>query len=233
MVEPGGVFNYLDSNGHSAVDHLQNLSERLDDPSLVDLMGTCHALRDGEFSRTAPTASEPTGRQVLRDAVDARRAIRVDELAQELDAGPEGLEGLLRSEAPIDCKRKNLKRRDVCLLAGLCVCDAAAVRATGIRLDGGFLPLQDVLGGAQSLDLRNTALGDLSILFLAKCLRFNTVLRSVNLAHNNIGVEGASKLAAVLKETKIEKLNLRDHDLNKDAVKALRDAAGSDIKIEF
>ena len=203
MVEPGGVFNYLDSNGHSAVDHLQNLSERLDDPSLVDLMGTCHALRDGEFSRTAPTASEPTGRQVLRDAVDARRAIRVDELAQELDAGPEGLESLLRSEAPIDCKRKNLKRRDVCLLAGLCVCDAASVRATGIRLDGddddddedddedgmdsdgddedsgGFLPLQDVLGGAQSLDLRNTALGDLSILFLAKCLRFNTVLRSV------------------------------------------------------
>ena len=197
MVEPGGVFNYLDSNGHSAVDHLQNLSERLDDPSLVDLMGTCHALRDGEFSRTAPTASEPTGRQVLRDAVDARRAIRVDELAQELDAGPEGLESLLRSEAPIDCKRKNLKRRDVCLLAGLCVCDAASVRATGIRLDGdddeedgmdsdgddedsgGFLPLQDVLGGAQSLDLCHTALGDLSILFLAKCLRFNTVLRSV------------------------------------------------------
>jgi hypothetical protein len=186
MVEPGGVFNYLDTIGHSAVDHLQNLSERLDDPSLVDLMGTCHALRDGEFSRTAPTAAEPTGRQVLRDAVDARRAIRVDELAQELDAGPEGLEGLLRSEAPIDCKRKNLKRRDVCLLAGLCVCDAASVRATGIRLDGdddedsgGFLPLQDVLGGAQSLDLRNTALGDLSILFLAKCLRFNTVLRSV------------------------------------------------------
>ena len=196
MVEPGGVFNYLDSNGHSAVDHLQNLSERLDDPSLVDLMGTCHALRDGEFSRTAPTAAEPTGRQVLRDAVDARRAIRVDELAQELDAGPEGLEGLLRSEAPIDCKRKNLKRRDVCLLAGLCVCDAASVRATGIRLDGdddedgmdsdgddedsgGFLPLQDLLGGAQSLDLRHTALGDLSCLFLAKCLRFNTVLRSV------------------------------------------------------
>ena len=207
MVEPGGVFNYLDSNGHSAVDHLQNLSERLDDPSLVDLMGTCHALRDGEFSRTAPTASEPTGRQVLRDAVDARRAIRVDELAQELDAGPEGLESLLRSEAPIDCKRKNLKRRDVCLLAGLCVCDAASVRATRIRLDGGsildddedgmdsdgdflpaflddddsggFLPLQDVLGGAQSLDLRHTGLGDLSFLFLAKCLRFNTVLRSV------------------------------------------------------
>ena len=74
MVEPGGSFNYLDGNGRTAVDPLKNLSEQLDDPALVKLMGTCHALRDGEFSRTAPTASEPTGRQVLRDAADTRRA---------------------------------------------------------------------------------------------------------------------------------------------------------------
>jgi len=200
MVEPGGSFNYLDGNGRTAVDPLKNLSEQLDDPALVKLMGTCHALRDGEFSRTAPTASEPTGRQVLRDAADTRRANRVNELARTLDADPESL---LSEALPIDCTRKNLKLRDVCLLAGLCVRDAASVRATGIRLDGeeeedgmdgnedvsdeddedtrGYLPLQDMLGGTKSLDLRgHSTLGDLSSLFLGKCIRFNTALRSVD-----------------------------------------------------
>merc|ERR1719231_1515496 len=78
---------------------------------------------------------------------------------------------------------------------------------------GGFLPLQDVLGGVQSLEIYDATLGDLSVLFLAKCLRFNTVLRSVNLGYNNIGAQGASALAAVLKEMKISELNLEGNSI--------------------
>merc|ERR1719231_504658 len=87
---------------------------------------------------------------------------------------------------------------------------------------GGFLPLQDVLGGVQSLEIYDATLGDLSVLFLAKCLRFNTVLRSVNLGYNNIGAQGASALAAVLKEMKISELNVDGHALQIDELKGTK-----------
>merc|ERR1719231_487092 len=86
---------------------------------------------------------------------------------------------------------------------------------------GGFLPLQDVLGGVQSLEIYDATLGDLSVLFLAKCLRFNTVLRSVNLGYNNIGAQGASALAAVLKEMKISELKLAVNRIGDQGASAL------------
>merc|ERR1719231_1982357 len=79
---------------------------------------------------------------------------------------------------------------------------------------GGFLPLQDVLGGVQSLEIYDATLGDLSVLFLAKCLRFNTVLRSVKLYDNNLGPKGGAALAEGLKgNSTLQSLGLQNNHI--------------------
>ena len=190
MVDPGGAFSSLGGDG-SAVDHLQNLSDRLDDLSLVHLVGTCHALRDGPFSRTAATALEPA-EQVLCVAVNARLAARVRRLEQKLD--DTDLMDLLHSPGLIDWRVVDeLDADDISLIAGLCVMRPTAIRAMAIRLplesvvglnEGvrGFLPLAELLNGAQTLDLSRRGLGVLSSHFVAKCLRFNSTMLELKCA---------------------------------------------------
>jgi len=91
------------------------------------------------------------------------------------------------------------------------------------------------------LDLRCSGIGDTGATLLAFMLPAAMSVRSLNLSFNNIGPEGASALAAVLEETQIQQLEcaaapeqrLRRNDLTNEAKQALRDAAGSGVRIEF
>jgi len=75
-------------------------------------------------------------------------------------------------------------------------------------------------------------MGDYGACALAAVLK-ETQITNLDLRCNNIGVEGASALAAILQETQISDLDIRFNNLTDEAKQALRDAAGSSVRINL
>lgn len=181
------------------VDELEKLTHVLDATSLSALASTGHALWDGSFSKL-DFDKIPLGRdaQVLRHAARKFRTAAIQEL--EARVGPCVLAQLRASP---DWRGKHLRPRDVCTITGLIVHELQgelrpsngvhelrpsnelrpAVRP---RLDGGALPAAQLSGAdpVLSIDLANQGLGHLSALAIARLLRFNRALTSLDLSSN-------------------------------------------------
>ena len=190
---PGGPFDFLEAVGSSAVDSLVGLTSHLDSDALARLVSTCHALRDGPFSRTQQST------QCLLAELERRRAVRIQSLQRRIGFNP--LERIATESGVLDlASARDLSMADCRLLAGLCLRDPAAVRARAVCFNEEeeepdsdeepdaedmddesprLLPLAALFDGSPKLVLGHRKFGRLGGVFLSKSLEFNRVLTNL------------------------------------------------------
>jgi hypothetical protein len=185
--------------GVLTVDHLRALIARLGTRELVGLSLTCHALRDGEFSRSKD------GMQVLLDAVEKRLDVCKSKLVEKIGLGVgDSPVQQLCAVADIDWSDKQLDVGDARLLAYLCWQEQSVGLRARLRLERGragkgkgYTHLSRLMGDITHLDLREHSLfqaGVVSVTFAASCIRLNSSLRSCDVRGCSIGAECAKAL---------------------------------------